>query len=438
MNQQFSKINRQSVISGHQVGLLGGPLFILYKILGVYHQAQSKELIPIYWLESNDADFQEIASFYFLNKQDHLKKLTWKGGGLSGQSIGEQVIDKNLHNLYKVFFEEITPTSHTEEIKELVFDSYQLGITLKEANRIFYKNLFSDLENSFPVQYKMKWFDPSEDQFRNFSQNLLRQEIINTPIDEQTPVFALINGRREALFKKNDSCLTRAGQHVDYKKVVLLPSLKNRSLLQDAYCDVAYYIAGPSEKIYLNELKPRYSFYGIEPSKIVERMSLTIIDAEIKGHLEQLGFDEEFLLKHNKEELIRWLQNSLQNYDFHQAKKNLFKFKNHLIKKLNNESSLSSLSLQSNRDSIKDFEKKFYLEVKHFFGTKRKIFKETHQTKLHLFEKVSNFLYPEISSVNLKQERVYNIVSLINRYGTKVIQEIYQQYAFQTKFFFKK
>ena len=61
-----------TVTTGHQLNLMGGPLYFLYKIISVINLAKTlkKEhpkhtFIPVFWMASEDHDFDEINHFYF-------------------------------------------------------------------------------------------------------------------------------------------------------------------------------------------------------------------------------------------------------------------------------------------------------------------------------------------------------------------------------------
>src|SRR5690606_3523427 len=55
------------VVTGQQCGLLGGPLYTLYKAIGAVRWAErlAKELgrpvVPIFWAASDDHDFEEVS-----------------------------------------------------------------------------------------------------------------------------------------------------------------------------------------------------------------------------------------------------------------------------------------------------------------------------------------------------------------------------------------
>ena len=66
-----------AVVTGQQTGILGGPAFTMYKALTAIRLAQilNEEdycAVPIFWLASDDSDFQEVHSTSFFSEDDEL------------------------------------------------------------------------------------------------------------------------------------------------------------------------------------------------------------------------------------------------------------------------------------------------------------------------------------------------------------------------------
>ncbi|MDG1744142.1 MAG: bacillithiol biosynthesis BshC, partial [Polaribacter sp.] len=81
--------NSFTVTTGHQLNLFTGPLYFLYKIISTInlceelsHKFPEQNFIPIYWMASEDHDFEEINFFNFDGK-----KVAWnrKDGGAVGR-----------------------------------------------------------------------------------------------------------------------------------------------------------------------------------------------------------------------------------------------------------------------------------------------------------------------------------------------------------------
>ena len=66
--------NTFTITAGHQLNLFSNPLFLIYKVVNIINlsskisKASKKNVVPIFWLASEDHDFEEISSFNFLNK----------------------------------------------------------------------------------------------------------------------------------------------------------------------------------------------------------------------------------------------------------------------------------------------------------------------------------------------------------------------------------
>ena len=72
--------NTYTVTTGHQLCIFAGPLYFIYKIISTINlvnslksQYPSYNFVPVFWLASEDHDFDEISSINLFNK-----KISWK------------------------------------------------------------------------------------------------------------------------------------------------------------------------------------------------------------------------------------------------------------------------------------------------------------------------------------------------------------------------
>ena len=73
------------VITGQQLGIFGGPLYTFYKIItAIKLSAHLNErydnyyFVPLFWMESDDHDFNEVNSFNILNDANDLVTISYK------------------------------------------------------------------------------------------------------------------------------------------------------------------------------------------------------------------------------------------------------------------------------------------------------------------------------------------------------------------------
>ena len=82
----LKKKNTVSITTGHQLNLFGSPMYFIYKILDVLETSKSLSkkykkynFIPIFWMASEDHDFNEINNFKFNDNNMVWRKNTCTG-----------------------------------------------------------------------------------------------------------------------------------------------------------------------------------------------------------------------------------------------------------------------------------------------------------------------------------------------------------------------
>ncbi len=135
--------NTFTVVTGHQLNLFTGPLYFLYKIISTINL--TKELkkaypeyhfVPVYWMATEDHDFEEINYFNFKGK-----KLQW-AKEVSG-AVGHVDTD-GLDAIYKAFSNEMGNGKNAETLKEWFRKSYLEHKNLAAATRYMANTLFGE------------------------------------------------------------------------------------------------------------------------------------------------------------------------------------------------------------------------------------------------------------------------------------------------------
>ncbi len=69
-----------TVVTGQQAGLFTGPLFTVYKALSAvqyakhYETVTGRPVVPVFWIATEDHDFDEVASAYYVSQQGTVKR----------------------------------------------------------------------------------------------------------------------------------------------------------------------------------------------------------------------------------------------------------------------------------------------------------------------------------------------------------------------------
>ncbi|MBL4593520.1 MAG: bacillithiol biosynthesis BshC [Flavobacteriales bacterium] len=79
--KNLSNENCFTVTTGHQLNLFTGPLYFIYKIVSAINLTKelkakypNNDFVPVYWMATEDHDFEEINHFNLLNKRYELTK----------------------------------------------------------------------------------------------------------------------------------------------------------------------------------------------------------------------------------------------------------------------------------------------------------------------------------------------------------------------------
>ena len=90
-----------TVTTGHQLNLMTGPAYFIYKIVSTINLAEKLKnenpdyhFVPVYWMATEDHDFAEINHFYFDGKN-----YEWETDQTG--AVGEFVLDEPLKKLIR-------------------------------------------------------------------------------------------------------------------------------------------------------------------------------------------------------------------------------------------------------------------------------------------------------------------------------------------------
>ena len=139
--QKLRDQNTLTITTGHQLCLMTGPLYFIYKIVSAIKLSQQLnakypdlDFVPLYWMASEDHDFEEISAFIFRGK-----KFQWNAQG--GGAVG-RIDTQSLDALLSLFKQELGTHIHATALKEIIEKSYASGNNLSRATRIFVNALF--------------------------------------------------------------------------------------------------------------------------------------------------------------------------------------------------------------------------------------------------------------------------------------------------------
>ena len=132
-----------TITTGHQLNLFTGPLYFLYKIVSVINLSKTlKEtypayhFVPVYWMATEDHDFDEINYFNFKGK-----KVQWNRA--SQGAVGELSLE-GLEALFNLYSKELGISKNADYLRNLFSSAYLNHANLAEATRYLANELFKD------------------------------------------------------------------------------------------------------------------------------------------------------------------------------------------------------------------------------------------------------------------------------------------------------
>lgn len=300
--------NTYTVTTGHQLNIFSGPLYIIYKIISAIKLSENlneryadKKFIPVYWMASEDHDFDEIKSFFSKGK-------TYEWSIKPSGAVGE-IDPSSIKKLSDMIPESI----------EIFENAYSTSKTLSEAVRKYMDALFSD--------FGLIVFDPSSKRLKGKIASLIKDDILDNAIstledksEEKSEVFIrkinffyMREGLRERIESVKDNYIVN-GTDISFTKEEMereiskyperfSPNVIMRCLYQQLIMPNVVYVGGPTEVIYWLSFRKFFEKYSIDFPVIVPRDSVLILSKKSVKTLEKygLGFEDIFLGKSHLE-----------------------------------------------------------------------------------------------------------------------------------------
>jgi len=141
--EQLKNSNTFTITTGHQLNLFTGPLYFIYKIVSVINLCKElkasypeNNFVPIYWMATEDHDFDEINFFKYKGK-----KIQWKKE--SHGPVG-RLNTSGLEAVFKEIEQDFGIGNNAKELKELFQNAYLKHSNLADATRFLANELFKN------------------------------------------------------------------------------------------------------------------------------------------------------------------------------------------------------------------------------------------------------------------------------------------------------
>ncbi|AWA30029.1 bacillithiol biosynthesis cysteine-adding enzyme BshC [Flavobacterium magnum] len=423
-----------AVTTGHQLNLFTGPLYFLYKIITSINLARElsvkypgNRFVPVYWMATEDHDFEEINYFNFRGK-----KFRWNRE--SAGAVG-RLSTEGLDQFLEIFARELGPGLHAETLRTLFSDAYTGHTTLAEATRYLANALFGAhglvIIDADSAALK-KAFVP-------YVKAELEQQVSFGKVSETIAGFGdytvQVNPREINLFYLEDQLRERIifdqGKYIvnhtdlSFTKEEILdlaenhpekisPNVIMRPLYQEVILPNLCYIGGGGEIAYWLELKAFFDAAGVTFPMLLIRNSVLLATEKQAGKAERLELQWRDLFM-KQDALANKKIRSLSEFpvDLSEQKK----FLSDQFKKLHD------MALHTDKSFTGAVKAQEIKQIKGLENLEKRLLKAQKRKHADELERITN-LQNELFPLNGLQERSANFAEFYLEYGDLLIERL--------------
>ncbi len=292
-----------AVVTGQQVGLFSGPAYTVYKAITAARLARDLSArgipaVPVFWLATEDHDFEEVNHAWVFDKAHLPLRLAveapLENGGrqrpVGGIAISSAPVDQLAAALAGL--------PHADEVVAMVRDAYTSGITMGQGFRALLKSLLAKLGLIF--------LDPLDPAIRKISAPIVQEALAAAPelkakllernrelaaagyhaqvlIEEKTSLFFLLeNGERVPLRRRDSEYADLRDRAAEVSPNALL-----RPVVQDYLLPTIAYAGGPAELAYMAQSQVLYDRLLGRMPVMLSRSSFTLLEHRAAKLLER-------------------------------------------------------------------------------------------------------------------------------------------------------
>lgn len=438
--EQLLDHHTYTVTTGHQLNLFTGPLYFIYKIVTTINLAlelkiafPDKNFVPIYWMATEDHDFEEINHISLDDKQiSWIQQTNGATGRLSTKTVVAAVqaykgylgISKNGKKLGKMvekaYLENENLADATRTLVNCLFEQY--GLVIVNADHKALKSQFAPI-------IKQDITQQNSANLTEKTSSILENAGYKTQVNGRNINFFYLKEnlreriiKEDDLFKVNNTAITFTEDEllteIDNSPERFSPNVIMRPLYQEVILPNIAYIGGGAEVAYWMQLKANFDFYKVNFPVLLLRNSALVIDRRSLENLNKLKFDFEDIFLPTQELQNKWIKNNTElqvcltdeaaavKAIFDRIKLNSFKIDKTL-------EASADAALNKTEKLIKNLEKKLV-----------KAEKRNHEVSISQIEHLKQRLFPG----GTLQERTLNLAPMYVNYGDDFIASLIENF----------
>jgi bacillithiol biosynthesis cysteine-adding enzyme BshC len=294
-----------TVTTGHQLNLFTGPLYFVYKIVSTINLAEKLQkaypdfhFIPVYWMATEDHDFDEINYF----KLDG-KKYQWDTHQTG--PVGAFVLDDSFQGFFKEvahFVPELfkqaylSSKSLSQAVRKYVHALFgHKGLLIVDGNDMSLKRMFLPMMKEDLISHRP--FELAQAATSKLESLGYHGQIYPREIN----LFYMEGQLRERIEKQGEDYQV-LNTKISFSKAALLEILENhperfspnvvlRPVYQECILPNLAYLGGPAEVAYWLQLKGIFDQFDISFPAVMPRNFAVVLDHSIQRKIDKLALE---------------------------------------------------------------------------------------------------------------------------------------------------
>ncbi|WP_416043111.1 bacillithiol biosynthesis cysteine-adding enzyme BshC [Bacillus halotolerans] len=433
-----------AVVGGQQAGLLTGPLYTIHKIISIIVLAKEKEeqlqvpVVPIFWVAGEDHDLDEINFVHTSEESGPVKKKLpqsyWKKSSAANTPLDQEKCAAWIDDVFAAFEE----TDHTNTLLEHVKRCLRESVTFTDFFEQLIADLFQEeglvlLNSGDPGIKKLETAmfqkilrDNDELAHAVSKQQDFMREAGYKPIiesgKEQANLFYEYEEERFLIEKDNGRFVIKELDlawsmdelytHIEEHPERFSNNVVTRPLMQEFLIPTLAFIAGPGEINYWGELKQAFAVMGFTMPPVMPRLNITIVER----HIEKKLVERKISLQ---EAIEGGTENQKEKYFEHQIPEEftaVIEQAKNQIEAIHKTVRQEALKVDQSMEPLLLKNAAFIQDQLQFLErTVTKRIEEKEGYVLRDYERIQNSIKPLLAP----QERIWNIMYYLNRYGPK-------------------
>ena len=432
--------NTYTVTTGHQLCLVTGPLYFIYKIVSTINlcktlseQSTDKQFVPVYWMASEDHDFEEVNHLHTFGKT-----LSWetkqKGSVGEFNTTGISEVIEELKTI-------LGDNDNAKSIIQVIETAYLNYTNLADATRYLCNELFGEFglivldgnDASLKALFKNEF---TADAFENTSVNYVNKTITDLSKNYSTQVtprdiniFYKENGLRERIEKvgeiyqviNTDIKFTKKELEklIETEPGKLSPNVVLRPLYQQKILPNVAYVGGPGELAYWLEYKTMFEAYKLAMPVLVPRHFVMLVDKGTQNKLQKLNLQLQDVFTDGEELIKQFIKNEHADVHLENEKTKLTETFTEILKSvmLIDKTLVGTVEAEKQKaiNGIATIEQKI-----------NRALKQKSETDINQIWSIKGKLFPH----NNPQERYDNFTMYYAKFGKPLVNELVEQLSY--------